>query len=84
MDRRSVLALLASAPIAALVPWTHTIKRSPLAFHPRALELAMEPLAILSTAKADDMLIVSGGTGYLFGTPRWAVWNPDFEVRVAK
>ena len=75
MERRDFLALLASAPIAALAPWRHVLERQ----------------TILSTATGPTtILIVSGERGWISDRfvfdpkPRWAIWNPDFEVRVTE
>jgi len=68
MKRRNFLALLASAPIAALVPWTRIVQQPPLAFHRGAFEFAMAPLR----------------ETWAVGSPQWAIWNPDFEVRVTE
>ena len=59
MNRRDFLALLASAPIAALAPLPKILEQR-LAFHPNAFALAMAPLA------ADDiqMLGVIYGRGF--------------------
>lgn len=44
MERRSFLALLASAPIAALAQWAKMLEPPRLAWNPKALAMAMEPL----------------------------------------
>ena len=46
MERRSFLALIASAPIAALAPWPKFLPTLRLAFHPKAFDCAMAPLDV--------------------------------------
>lgn len=52
MERRSFLASLAAAPMAALIPWT---------------KIVQQPHTILSTATGPTtMMITSGGNGYVY------------------
>ena len=66
MDRRAFLTLLASAPIAALAPWGKLIVNKTIYY---------VPYAGSSVRLYDGEKWIQAGT-------IWAVWNPDFEVRV--
>lgn len=66
MERRAFLALLASAPIAALAPWPKFLPAPRLAFRADAFALAMAPLhdRIMREVIADMRADVIEGVGY--------------------
>lgn len=55
MDRRAFLALIATAPIAALAPWPKFLPTPQLAFHPKAFAIAMEPLVATHTISSTSL-----------------------------
>ena len=80
MERRSFLALLASAPIAALAPLPKILAQhcylsditDQFSFDTSACRQT-----VTSTERPGEVLILSGGRGY-----RYAYWRPDWEVWV--